>query len=80
MSEMVERVAKAIEAEVDKLNDVRNIQGFYEEIARAAIAAMREPTDGMVETAFSLLPDRDPWPIAVWRAMIDESLREKDAI
>lgn len=50
-------------------------------LARAAIAAMREPTEAMVEAAyasedtgyeFSHRGDEAP---AVWRAMVDEALK-----
>lgn len=70
MSEMVERVAKAIEdADIENGCD-------YIGMARAAIAAMREPTSGMIsasakcniEPEMMLHKQR-------WKAMIDEALK-----
>jgi len=50
-----------------------------EDVARAAIAAMREPTDGMLRIG---LPDEDDVElqgvIARWQAMIDAALSEKE--
>ena len=84
MSEMVERVAKAIyEAGPDGyvwesaapywLNE-------YRDLARAAIAAMREPSVEMekagargISACFTPEPD-DPPALAAWRAMVDAAL------
>lgn len=83
MSEMIERVAKAIEsARFAQMHDealgLNNL-----DIARAAIEVMREPTKGTVETVYEtchkvkgatddsnvdFLPD-------AWRAMIDAALK-----
>jgi len=77
MSEMVERVARALVVLEPRQNDPspswileRNIR-----LARAAIAAMREPTETMV---FSAESSGRTWDDvrANWRAMIDEALRE----
>lgn len=49
------------------------------ECVRAIIAAMREPTDAMVDSACSTFPDIDPgWRDAVnaYQAMIDKALKE----
>lgn len=63
MSEMVERVARAIkDAE----------QMHWNDMARAAIEAMREPTAKMVVIADSSLRPISP---RIWRAMIDEALK-----
>jgi hypothetical protein len=73
---MVERVAKAIEA---------SDQETYGNIARAAIAAMREPTEAMLEVGEDATwePSSDRPYIGyyslkfAWDAMIDEALAEK---
>lgn len=82
-SEMVERVARAlekvIEDEFDTLGYVRDEQ--YRTIAKAAIAAMREPT-GLC-AAGNITIDADSYhgplsiicdPADVWVAMIDAAL------
>ena len=47
--------------------------------ARAAIQAMREPTNAMVETAVPLWSEYESFPSetpkAMWQAMIDEALK-----
>ena len=75
MSEMVERVAKAIrvaaaQAAKDELDQDRSI-GFRS-IATAAIAAMREPTEAMMAVQDRVRYLRDMWP-----EMIDAALREE---
>jgi len=53
--------------------------------ARAAIEAMREPTDGMVkameENLFEHLPDARDWTITLakegWQSAVDAALNEK---
>ena len=60
---MIERVARAI-------RDCDPSAGAtYEQAARAAIEAMREPTEAMLEAAFG----NDP---TLWSRMIDASLEE----
>lgn len=102
MSEMVERVARAM-AIVDKGDDMWDIvsedgDGYgyvgkneYRAMARAAIAAMREPTAAMVREGGQAIwedvdeasrrkprPD-DNWPQdeakAAWSAMLGEALK-----
>lgn len=74
MSEMVERVARAIEAKVNEGRDFCSA----EDVARAAIEAMREPTEAMEEAALDvrplMLPDS---PREVWGAMIDAALNKE---
>lgn len=79
MSEMVERVARAI-AETRAYG-----VGWEERLARAAIAAMREPTEAMqVAEGIDTLGCKarlgeylDDWDAAgVWQAMIDAALAE----
>ena len=73
MSEMVERVRKAIEAHCYEVGfmlkkDAGNL------LARAAIEAMRQPTDRMYssgrEKMHGILTSAD----SVWKAMIDAAL------
>ncbi len=86
MSEMIERVAMVIKGELGKALNATPLPGDphdhndwsatggsvnLEDIARAAISAMREPTEAMV----------GQWPYdrgnrMTWRAMIDEALKE----
>jgi hypothetical protein len=65
MSEMVERVARAIQdrARIYDCDPGDPIEAWAIESARAAIEAMREPTGPMVDH----YPD--------WQAMIDEALK-----
>lgn len=90
MSEMVERVARAlIETHArSKLMPEQAIQSIVEREwrhhvpwARATIAAMREPTGGMVNTAHVML-DREGYLGSedienAYRAMIDAALAEE---
>lgn len=92
MSEMVERVARAIEdaAGLQNLTFIYQHLGFNpEKIARAVIAALREPTKSMDGKAFAKLKEIGAYPVAgkprgcnlfaedmadLWRVMIDEAL------
>lgn len=66
MSEMVERVARAIERAMAEQMDPT--PGY---LARAAIEAVREPTEGMVTMGASCFP----FGIRrVWEAMIAQAL------
>ena len=77
MTDMIERVAKAI-------NDTMLQHGDYkpDELARAAIAAMREPTETMLEAADAVMlhrpvvekPDRLSTLTLGFNAMIDAAL------
>ena len=77
MSEMVERVARAIYiAEMGNLNrydDVMMSEGARE-MARAAIEAMRVPTQKMLCAAWMV--DHEAYPGEEWGAMIDAALKE----
>lgn len=92
MREMLERVAAAIRmaalhAGIDKpardwSSEGEAIKMTYREIARAALAAIREPTNGMLVAAvdgFGKIPDlRDDLDLSeVWYAMIDAALNLK---
>lgn len=77
MSEMVERVAAAID---DKLEECHVVLNFSQaqSIARAAIAAMREPTQAMIE-AGAISGAAEPIEHSnfadAWRNMIDTALK-----
>ena len=65
MSELVDRVAKAISAGIFG-------GATAEGVARAAISAMREPTDRMKDAFYDEVHKSAE---AKWYAMIDEALR-----
>jgi hypothetical protein len=75
MSEMIERVARALcSLDWGSLPEGGGpVFEIYFRQARAAIEAMREPTEGMVLAA--IRADADDMPFAQWRAMIDEVLK-----
>lgn len=86
MSEMVERVAKAIEAAglayLKGQDDKTGWADVPDELfARAAIAAMREPTPMMRDAACDVGPDTNNGCFSydnadiVYQAMIDEALK-----
>ena len=71
MTEMIERVARAI---AQCLNEPG--QCSYSDIARAAIEAMREPTEAMIkEGAYGSGEDSAGVACGAWKAMIDEALK-----
>ena len=73
MTDMIDRVAKAI-------NDTMLQHGDYkpDELARAAIEAMREPTDEMYQGVCALDKMwRDSNSAEIWQAMIDAALEKK---
>ena len=84
MSEMVERVARAIEQRASERQDLN----AWRDYARAAIEAMREPTDAMARKADGLTDLVGPYEEAntpearqdefkcAWRAMIDKAIQE----
>lgn len=81
MSEMVERVAKAIAEKYAPAVDQRAPYAavMMREAAKAAIEAMREPTKAMTADAardisiFTTIPDAAD---IVWRRMVDAALKE----
>ena len=87
-TEMEDRVARAMAAYVATLpktsDDAPFIYKHRIELARAAIAAMREPTDAMVTKVAKgmrnvrYLQDetRETITIDAWKAMIDTALRD----
>lgn len=87
MSEMVERVAKA-QWDLDRASGGRPAWGDADhehrsaamELARAAIEAMREPTEGMIDAGADA--DAPEWggiglmaALTAWCLMIDEALK-----
>ena len=79
--ETIERVARAICVANDSEPDAPNgavgpLWKLYDADARAAIKAMREPTDEMIRSgAEGSGEDSDCVAICAWRAMIDEALK-----
>jgi hypothetical protein len=75
MSEMVERVARGI---AESFSRADPLWENWLPQARAAIAAMREPTAAMVDLGRGIGPDA-PYGLAEtrerWHAMIDECLK-----
>lgn len=71
LSPMIERVARALAQSLGG-DDWRT----FVKAARGAVAAMREPTPGMLDAATPGLPD---WGYLEddWRAMIDHAVKEK---
>ncbi|WIA54360.1 hypothetical protein N6H05_14935 [Sphingobium sp. WTD-1] len=87
MSEMIERVAKAIYEEDDPwhkawpwpdLNEKQGTADAYRRIAAAAIKAMREPTFPMVKAMFNTKDDgggslhERKWQSAIDAALVGE--------
>ena len=70
MSEMVERVARAVQP----IADPGGHWTTCEDIARAAIEAMREPTEGMIQAGWTTNGYRGDMTKAEWSAMIDAAL------
>lgn len=70
MSEMIERMAKAMQA--SKAWPAVFQAGAARELARVALVTIREPTDSMASAL------GDQWgsgALADWQTMIDEALR-----
>lgn len=87
MSEMVKRVAKAI-ADPDQYiaAEFADPNHEWESVARAVLAAMREPTEEMLSLGDSAIPRAEAdetgrrmmgreVALEAWRAMIDEALK-----
>lgn len=96
MSEMVERVARAIKARREAGNmagielgrgevsivpftgqtECVRLSASDDDLARAAIEAMREPTEGMVCRGWEVLyPKAHTTAGKIWDAMVDEALK-----
>jgi hypothetical protein len=67
MSEMIERAASAM-AEL-------GVKATWEDLAQAAISAMREPTLEMIAAAWHCDGTGD-----IWKAMIDEALKDRNRV
>lgn len=82
MSEMIERVARAVsqsfhdEGYIEGVSDPAEWNEFLK-AARAAIEAMREPTDRMVWDGGTALHDKGEDTAGIWAAMIDAALGGK---
>ena len=74
---MIERVAQTL-ADVNEL-DYDEFPEQHNALARAAINAMREPTDAMLSAGGRAIlnADEDWKSNASWRAMIDAALNEQ---
>lgn len=87
MTTMIERVARAM-FEHDQLSDEAKLDEWdddwigpqgreqYMSLARAAVAAMREPTDAMVKAGRIYHADKRNSVNRVWKKMIDAELRD----
>lgn len=82
MTDMVERVARAIAfADLDEQSravinmdaNMMYVADHYVELARAAIEAMREPTDEMLWAARAVRY-ADEGSMEIWNGMIDAAL------
>lgn len=67
MNEIMERVAKAIFSKME-FPDVTEAEAY----ARAAIEAMRKPTEDMLDATGG---ECRKWAPGAWQAMIDECLK-----
>ena len=76
MDDMIERVARAIGRAELLPDDADRHWKRFEIHARAAIEAMREPTEAMCEAADVVECNQ---PECIWQAMIDAALNESAA-
>lgn len=78
--DMVERVARAIEAAMNDSSPTGWAGEFqFPDLARAAIAAMREPTDAMWAAAWALAEPYEGIPFEEgYTAMIDAALTSSE--
>lgn len=72
---MVERVARAMEARRRELI-AQPLARVWNELARAAIASMREPTEAMIDVLVPIT--KQSYLIDAYRAMINASLEEHE--
>ena len=71
MNKMVERVAQAM-MDSDYSEDGAPVNIHFGILAKAAISAMREPTEEMIEAGWNASGDQ---PQTHWTAMINEALK-----
>ncbi len=79
MNEMIERVARAICEAATHMNPPPQSMLWenYVAVARASIAAMREPTEAMIDAAWDNgRNDFECDPITTFPAMIDAALKD----
>ncbi len=69
---MVERVSRALRKSVDR-HEVRLLDEQWNELARVAISAMREPTEAMLACEQRFLSEELGYA-EIWRRMIDAAL------
>lgn len=77
MSEMIERVARALFEDANGTSDgwENTNQTRWHIAARAAIEAMREPTPGMLQAGYTEMDyHAEGWLRAAWPLMIDAAL------
>jgi hypothetical protein len=81
MSKMVERVAKALRA-VPECREDYWTDAHWQNLAKAAVAAMRSPTEDMIDAAYESVEMDDRWLIddgqrwaKSWAAAIDAALQ-----
>jgi hypothetical protein len=82
MNETVERVARALWDAAGSPDEeswdatMEQFRAIYRRQARAAIAAMREPTEEMADAGTKVMATQHQrrWSLPIWRAMIDEAL------
>jgi len=75
MSNMIERVARAIADEGAYILPGESHQDVDRRVARAAVQALREPTDEMVKAgAHGSGEDSETTALGAWQAMIDSIL------
>ena len=82
MSEMVERVARAmakVRADADLGDPWKDLDEEARELRRlevyAAIAAMRDPTPAMERAGEQARDEADPFVDGIWAAMVEGALR-----
>ena len=75
---LIERVARAM-CDADGGSQEVDVH-HYQDMARAAIAAMREPTSNQLDAGYAAISERqcDDDLAFGWRAMIGEALRENN--
>lgn len=80
MPEMIDRIVRAIEPIIQASGPIHD--SHPEKIARAVLKALRQPTDEMCIAALRdvsprlLLENQLLYQDAVWRARLDEALRD----
>lgn len=75
MPEMIQRVARAL-AQLEGHENLPTLQSAYEQRARVAIEAMREPTEEMKWGEAWEECSQLPSPTLIWQLMISAALEE----